>query len=297
MIVMRLKGGLGNQMFQYALGRVLSIKNNTKLAFNIEAYLDQTSRPFKGNMMASRNFDLDVFNIVGRIAKKNEIPFLYRMYGKGKIMLILDAVRRRIFKHKAQELYFEKFNPKMLELGPNSYIDGFFQSPKYFAGFEDVIRKDFTLKNPLPEHIQKLSEEIQAINSVCIHVRRGDFVGNKDHEVVTLEYYQKGIDYISKKVPIEKIYVFSDDIEWCKNNITSSFPAAFVDSEYAGVKGEAHMFLMSKCKHFVIANSSFAWWAVWLSSSKEKIVVAPKHWFTDTSIDTSDLTPEEWIRI
>jgi hypothetical protein len=296
MIVIRLKGGLGNQMFQYALGRVLSIKNNVPLLFNIEAYMDQTPRPFKTSMPA-RELQLDVFNISGRIANKNEIPLLYRMYGKGRLMLIVDAVRRRIFRHKAQELYFEKFNPRMLQLGPNSYIDGFFQSPKYFSGFEDVLRKDFTLKHPLAQNIQELAKEISNNESLCLHVRRGDFIGNKDHEVVNNYYYKNGIDYVSKNKKIDKIYVFSDDIKWCENNLKFDFPVMFVGDEYLGMKDTGHLFLMSQCKNFVISNSSFSWWAVWLFNNKDKIVVAPKNWFTDTSIDTSDLIPKEWIRL
>lgn len=295
MIVIRLKGGLGNQMFQYALGRILSIKNRTDLAFNIEAYIDQTPRPF--NPISVHNFYLDVFNVAGRIAKKNEIPIIYRMYRKGKIMLLIDAVRRRIFRHKAQELSFEKFNPQMLELGPNVYLDGYFQSPKYFIGFEDILRKDFIFKKKFQENIQKLSEEILELDSLCVHVRRGDYVGNKFHEVIGIDYYINGIEYILKTSKITKIYVFSDDIEWCKNNISFKFPTMFVDNTYAGVKSEGHLFLMSKCKNFIIPNSTFSWWAVWLSENKKKVVIAPKYWFGDKSIDTSDLIPEEWIRI
>lgn len=296
MIVVRLKGGLGNQMFQYALGRVLSIKYNVPLVFNIDAYLDQTPRPFKTSM-PMRELQLDVFNITGRIAKKNEIPLLYRMYGKGRLMLIVDAVRRRIFRHKAQELYFEKFNPHMLELGPNSYLDGFFQSPKYFIGFEEIIRKDFTLKNSFAQNIQDLAEEILKTDSLCMHVRRGDFIGNLDQEVVGKDYYRNAVDHISKSKKIDKIYIFSDDIAWCENNLKFDFPMMFIGPEYLGTKDVGNLFLMSCCKNFIIPNSSFAWWAVWLNTNKDKIVIAPKLWFPNNMYDTSDLVPEEWIRM
>lgn len=295
MIVVRLQGGLGNQMFQYALGRILSIKNKTNLVFNIEAYQNKNSRLFKNNF-AVRNYDLNVFNIKGQIAEKNEIPWLYRMNGKGKLALLIDAIKRRFFRHKAQELSFKKFNSKLLESGPDTYLDGFFQSSKYFIGLEDIIRKDFTIKN-LSSEIQNLADEILKINSLCIHVRRGDYVGNKNHEVVNNEYYIKGIEYIKNHAQIDKIYVFSDDIDWCKNNLKFEFFTMFVGDEYSGEKGEGHMFLMSKCKNFIIANSSFSWWAAWLSNNKEKIVICPKQWFSDTSIDTKDLIPKEWTRI
>ncbi len=293
---MRLKGGLGNQMFQYALGRVLSLKNKTELVFNTEAYEDKTERPFTHNMPA-RSYDLDVFNTVGRIAKTSEIPWLYRMYGKGNLMLIVDAVRRRIFRHKAQEIYFEKFNPALLTLGPSAYIDGFFQTPKYMIGYEDIIRKDFTLTHAPAQNIKNCAEEISNTNSLCIHVRRGDYVGNAYHEVVNMEYYKKGIEIVSQKTNPETIYVFSDDISWCKEHMKFDLPTVFVDDTYAGIKGEGHMYLMSNCKNFIIANSSFSWWAAWLSNNPDKIVICPKQWFGDVSIDTSDLIPKSWIRI
>ncbi len=297
MIVVRLKGGLGNQMFQYALGRVLAIKNNTELVFNIEAYNDQILRPFKGGSMAIRSFDLDVFNIYGRIAKKEEIPFIYRMYGKGKLMLIFDAVRRRIFKHKAQELYAQRFNPKMLKLDGESYIDGFFQSPKYWQGYEDIIRKDFTLKNKLSQNILDLALEIKNTDSLCMHVRRGDFVGNKFHEIVGSDYYQKALNILESKTTIGKIFVFSDDIEWCKDNMKFNYPVFFVDDSYLGVKDEGHLYLMSMCKNFIIPNSTFSWWGSWLSENKNKIVICPKEWNRDTNADMGDLIMDDWIRI
>ncbi len=296
MIVVRLKGGLGNQMFQYALGRILSIKNNTELAFNIEAYEDKSPRMFKSNF-AIRDYDLEVFNIKGRIAKKSEIPLLYRMYGKGKLMVLIDAVRRRVFKHKAQELYTQRFNPYMLSLDKNSYIDGFFQSPKYFIGYEDIIRQDFTLRNQPAPAIQELYQDIMSHESLCIHVRRGDFVGNRDHDVLPPDYYNKAISILEKQVNIGKIFIFSDDIQWCKDNMNFNYPTFFVTEEYCGERGEGHMYLMSAGKNFIIPNSTFSWWGVWLSENKNKKVVAPKIWTKDPNTDMGDLILEDWITI
>lgn len=281
MIIVRLKGGLGNQMFQYALGRALSIKNNITLGLDTGF--------FNLNLNPKRQYDLEVFNIAGKVLEQKEIPFLYRFCHKSKI---LDKITRCGFKEKSFD-----FDPQIFSLGSNLYIDGYWQSPKYLEGFEDEIRKNFTLKNtPIPK-IQDLAREIENANSLCIHVRRGDYVENKNHEIVDNEYYIKGIEYIKNHAPIDKIYVFSDDIEWCKNNLKFEIPTMFVNSGYAGEKGEGHMFLMSKCKNFIIANSSFSWWATWLSNNKEKIVICPKQWFPDAKIDTSDLIPKEWIRI
>ncbi len=287
MIVVRLQGGMGNQMFQYALGRVLAIKNSTELKLDT-SFFDIKTTPI-------RVYDLDVFNITANIATKKDIPVMYRLFNN-KFIIKLISTFKKITKNKGQEKCFS-FDSNILSSGSDMYIDGYWQSPKYFAGFEDVIRKDFTLKNPPAQNIQTLSEEIINNNSLCIHVRRGDYVGNKAHEVVDAEYYKKGIEQVSKMTTIEKIYVFSDDIEWCKNNLKFEFPTMFVDESFAGAKGEGHMFLMSCCKSFIIANSSFSWWAAWLCNNLDKIVVCPKTWFPDSTIDTSDLIPESWIRI
>lgn len=266
MIIVRLKGGMGNQLFQYALGRALALKYNVPLRFNIEAYEDTTKRPFRS--FTQRTYDLDLFNTDGRVAKKNEIPFLYRMYGKGKLALIFDALRRRvlkyIFRQKAQELYFSHFNPEYLSLGASVYLDGYYQSPKYFNHIQDTIRTDLTLRNPLPDHIEKMRQEIAATNALCIFYRRTDFVGNTGYEYVDDSYYKQALRCILDKVAIDRIYVFSDDIEWCKEHVRFDIATVFIDNTYAGDRYSGKLALMVACKHFIIPNSTFAWRAAWL---------------------------------
>jgi len=274
MIVVRLKGGLGNQMFQYALGRVLSLKNNTELLLDLSFF------DYNFKHVAKRSYNLDVFNI-----KAETIRLSY-----------LNSIIKKIFKRKGQEKSFQ-FDKNILSIGAGAYLDGYWQSPKYFEGFAEVIKKDFILKNSLPQNIQTLAEEIVKTNSLCIHIRRGDYVGSKFHEVINLEYYKKGIEYITQKKAIEKIYIFSDDINWCRKNMQFEISAMFMGDEYAGYHGEGHMFLMSLCKYFIIANSSFSWWGAWLSTYDNKIVICPRQWFGDASIDTTDLIPENWILI
>lgn len=278
MIIVRLKGGLGNQMFQYALGRVLSVKNKTDLALDISFF------DLKLKNITKRSYYLNIFNIKAKIVNKN------------KIAAYFFSLFRKIVKMNGAEKSFS-FDSSILSLGPDVYLDGYWQSPKYFKGYEGIIKEDFNLKNIPSPNIQILANEISSINSLCIHVRRGDYVGSKYHEVVNNEYYEKGIEYIFSKTPIEKIYVFSDDIDWCRENLSFKIPAMFVDDEYAGSKGEGHMFLMSQCRNFIIANSSFSWWGAWLCVNKDKIVVCPKQWFGDASIDISDLIPDKWIKI
>lgn len=293
MIIVRLQGGMGNQMFQYALGRALSVKNNVPLGLDLTFLLDRTPIP----NFTFRNYDLDVFNIETSIVDKKDIPFLYRKYNFGIFMRYFDYARRKLFSTSGKEKKGFYFDKEILNLGSNAYLEGWWQSPKYFADIEDIIRKDFTLKNELPINIKNLLEVIKKENSLCIHVRRGDYVGNSNHEIVGNEYYDRGIEKMKSLTKIDKIYVFSDDIKWCEENMKFEFPTMFVGEEYAGTKAEGHMALMSACHNFIIPNSSFSWWSAWLSDYKDKIVIVPKQWFTDASINSDDLIPKNWIRI
>ncbi len=293
MIITRLSGGMGNQMFQYALGRVLSIKNKTTLGLDLHDLLDRTPRH---TGFTFRNYDLDLFNIQASILSSKEIPWKYRSFGTGTVALLLGKVRRRLLHNKGKEHHVE-VNTSILSLGPNTYLDGYWQSHKYFIGYEDVIRKDFSITASLSNEIQILKKEIQEQSSVCIHIRRGDYVGNAFHEVVKNDYYHTALEILLKKIKVEHLYVFSDDIAWCRDNLTFDQPTTFVGDEYAGERAIGHFALMRACSHFIIPNSSFAWWAAWLGESSEKIVIAPKQWFGDASIETNDRVPLEWIRI
>lgn len=252
MIIVRLKGGLGNQMFQYAAGKTLALKNNTELRLDI-SYFD-----FKLPGITRRTYNLDVFNISAKIIKTSFLSF----------------VLRNIFDRS-----------------------GYFQSPKYFEGYEEIIRKDFTLRESLAGKSAELLNEIKNCASVGVHVRRGDYVGNKTHPVLGIAYYKRGIEYISSEHQIDKIYIFSDDIEWCEKNIQFGYPVIFVGEEHAGKYGENHLILLSACKNLIIANSTYSWWSAWLSENQSKIVVAPQKWFADDQIDTKELIPENWVRL
>ncbi len=132
-----------------------------------------------------------------------------------------------------------------------------------------------------------------------MHVRRGDYIGNNFHPIVDMEYYKKGLDLISRKNKIDCVYLFDrDDIEWCKHNFKFDYPTVYVEADInSDVSVAETLILMSNCKHFVLANSSFSWWGAWLAENSDKMVIAPQKWFANDSIDTSDLIPPEWIRI
>lgn len=294
MIIVRLQGGLGNQMFQYAIGRALSLKNNTTLGLDTHDLMDRTAHP---GQVTFRNYDLDLLSVTAQVLTQDQIPARYRSLGTGITSRITRKIRDVFVPHAGVEQQFH-FDGDVLDSGPESYLTGYWQSPRYFEGYEDTIRADFKVAKPLPEIVVTLQKQIKEQQSVCIHVRRGDYVGSKVHDVVTKEYYDQALKMLQSKVAIDCIYVFSDDIKWCEENLTFSYLTIFVGAEYAGERAiVGHFELMRACTHFIIPNSSFAWWAAWLSESPDKIVIAPKQWFVDASIDSTDVTPKEWIRI
>lgn len=289
MIIVRLKGGMGNQMFQYATGRALALQHNVPLGLDLTYLLDRSPR----KNFTFREYNLGNFNIEAKILSRNEIPLLYRRFFSGKLALLIDGVRNRLFSFPGIEKGYA-FDPSIQNLGPKTYLEGYWQSQKYFIDIQDTLRKDFTLKHT-SEKVAKLIDEIKSQNSVCVHVRRGDYVGNEFHPVIDMKYYEQALAIIEKEKSIDCLYVFDrDDIEWCKKNLTFKYKTVFVENDTNMAEA---VVIMSSCNHFVMANSSLSWWVAWLGTYPEKKVIAPKKWFADETIDTSDLIPPEWIRI
>lgn len=287
LIVLKLNGGLGNQMFQYACGRAVSIKKEVPL------FVDCTSFPDKNG----RKYSLDGFNVKVDVADK-------QLLNKFKGSLTAGFFKKMgINIHSQYECYFEKelfvFNPEIFEMGDNLHLDGYWQNEKYFKDIKNTLYEDFTLRSILSKKGILIKERIEKSNAVALHIRRGDYVSNSEtnrvHGALGLNYYEKAIDIISKKIDSPHFFVFSDDIVWAENNIKSPFPIEFIkDHECSDVE---ELFLMSRCKHQIIANSSFSWWGAWLNKNTEKTIVAPHKWFNDFDADTKDLIPDEWIKI
>ncbi len=193
-----------------------------------------------------------------------------------------------------------RFDPKILKLKRDVHLHGYWQSEKYFRDIRETILEDFTFTPPLNSRNQKILEKIKKTNSVSVHVRRGDYVMDpKTHEfhgVCGPDYYQKAVKVVSKKVENPTFYFFSDDIRWVEKNLKTKVENTYVDWN-TGEKSFVDMQLMSSCKHHILANSSFSWWGAWLNRNKDKMVVAPKQWFQDPSMDTRDLIPEGWLTV
>ncbi len=286
MIIVKLTGGLGNQLFQYALGRHLAIKNKCQFKLDITGF----------ETYKLHNYTLPYFNITEMVASPLEILWL-----KNPARRVLERFLPFSMRSYAEERGFT-FDPNIFNVGSNIYIDGYWQSEKYFKEIEDIIRKDFTLKEPISEEAKRISEQIMKSESVSLHIRRGDYAKNertkKVHGLCSPEYYSQALAFILRKTANPKLFIFSDDITWAKTNLDlHDIPAVFVSDGNDKVKNFEELYLMNLCKHNIIANSTFSWWGAWLNSNVGKIVIAPKRWFVDETKNTNDLIPETWIRI
>lgn len=287
MIIIKLKGGLGNQMFQYAVAKHLSIKNNTELLLDLRQYKKDDKR----------SYDLKFFNTNVNVASKKDID---KIINEKTIFLKKLLIKINILKNNniIKEKDF-RFDPTILNTKNNAYLDGYFQSELYFKEIKDSVKKDFMLKNTLiSENISNIKNTINKFNSVSMHIRRGDYVLNKKineyHGLLDIKYYINSVALIKQKVKEPKFFIFSDDIEWCKENFNNrNLDINFIE----GLRNYEDLELMKSCKHNIIANSSFSWWGAWLNENPNKIVVAPKKWFNDESINTTDLIPQKWIKI
>jgi hypothetical protein len=287
MIIVNLKGGLGNQMFQYALGRKLALKNNNELKLDVSGY---ARAEYSKDTL--REYKLANFNIEAEIATAREVKRL--KYPYGLLSKLARAWRAKILKQ-----HHVGFEPSILKKKGDVYLDGYWQSATYFADIADTIRQDFSLKQPLETSHGDIVKKIVSGPSISLHVRRGDYVSNATNqaywETCSPAYYEKALAILGEKIGSFTTYVFSDDPDWVKNNIDIPAPVHYVSGQELADYQE--LFLMSKCNHHIIANSSFSWWGAWLNPKKDKIVIAPKKWTAVNPEQHKDIAPTDWIRL
>jgi hypothetical protein len=278
MIKISINGGLGNQMFQYALGRAVSLKNKMNLTLDISWYNDYGKN-------IKRGFELNKFNIDAKIHKPL-FPF------SKKILIKIGLIK--IIKEK--EIY--EFDKEILKI-KDGYLSGYWQNENYFKNISHTLKKDFSLKDKPTDKFLFIKEIIINSDSIAIHIRRGDYVTNNEtnnfHGICNIDYYNRAIKMIKEKINNPHFFIFSDDINWAKNNLIVNKNIEWV-SDYK-LDDVEDLILMSLCKHQVIANSSFSWWGAYLNSNPSKIVIAPKKWLNNEDYDTSRIIPDSWIKI
>ena len=275
MLIIRLSGGLGNQMFQYALYK--SLKLSSKLVKLDLSYFD--------NYAVHQGYELEkVFSLKPDIASKKEIK---------KFINWKNYFYNKIFRYKKNILEdTNRFNKKVFNM-KYAYFDGTWISEKYFYNFRDEIKNEF---NFLPTHLNKnlkILKSIENSNSIAIHVRKKDYKKSYEHNVCFADYYLKSIEYFKKIVKNPTFFIFTDDQIWVETNLDTK--KMNIISENKNENSYLDMMLMSKCKHNIISNSTFSWWSAYLNSNPQKIVLTPFIWFR--SKDHCDMTPDNWIKI
>lgn len=257
-MLVRLTGGLGNQLFQWAFGRSLSVKKQEPVQYVFERSC----------------FDYELYKYDIEISQIDQILSAHNTYDEQTF----------------------RFHPEALSQPPGTYYRGYWQTEKYFDWHR--IRKELRRKDK-PSALTIGVGDIMARNpnSVFVHVRRGDYVKAAEyHGLLGIDYYTEAMDRVKHHVPEAKFYIFSDDMEWCRQNFST-------DNNILGfTEPDKHdeLYLMSRCSHAIIANSSFSWWGAWLGDASQisRIVVAPQKWFgPEANLDSSDVCPDRWTRI
>lgn len=290
MIILQIQGGLGNQLFQYAMAKSLSCRLGKQLYLDISFY----------RYSQEREYNLDFFpNIVER-------PILGTKRDYDKLMSIKSYINRlndnyediSVVSYSERTAMFNVYNVFPLFTEDLIYMKGYFQSEMYFGDIGEDIRNIFSVG--IPNQYNKLLQQIRQTESVAVHFRRGDYVTSPHaagfYVHCSMGYYQKSIEFISHKVskPLS-LFIFSDDIQWVKANFYKvGCPVVFIENS---VKQHPAipLLIMSKCKHQITANSSYSWWAAWLNNNPFKIVCTPERWFKE--VPNGDLVPDDWIRI
>ncbi len=279
MIVVRLIGGLGNQLFQYAFGRALAVRYGRPLTLDCQ-FLTSPSRPY----------GLDVFNIKAEVDVKSHLT--------RRFLNALGTVYsgRYITSEKA----FGVFDPTVFNLAQPRYFRGYWQSSLYFEEVRDLLLSEIVLKETYTsETYIRHVEEIEACNAVSLHVRRGDYLTSaaaRFHGSLPTEYYVAAVHCLERQSMGKfRLFIFSDDIDWCKENLQSLHDdIVFMPT---GLRNYEDLLLMSKCKSNIIANSSFSWWGAWLNTNPEKIVIRPNKWFHAKDVSSKDVCPANWISL
>ena len=289
---MRIMGGLGNQMFQYALGRRLAFERKVPLKLDLSWFEAQELR----------EFELNQFNIQAEIATEDEVYRVRNFSGNRFIRKAYSIIHNRLPFNLKREVYEHNvgtFHEEILKAPKNCFLGGYWQSEHYFEEIAKLIKKEF---QPI---IELSSEDIllarkmrQNPNSVSIHIRRGDYLSNyrkiARHYICTPDYYIEAIDHLKQKLGVKaELFIFSDDPEWCKNELSIN------EERYQIISGtkrsSSHeLIMMSHCNHHIIPNSSFSWWGAWLSQNPNKMIVSPKKWLRNHK--TPDIVPKGWIQ-
>lgn len=296
MIIIKIKAGLGNQLFQYATSRHLSLKENQELFFDLSYY----DNPSKNEI-----FRLDRYKIELNRASDSMIDQAKRNTNFIFKNKILNKIRSKTLKVINEQILNKYYYGKLI-LSDSVYLDGWFANPKYFSEIRGIILSEFEPKS-ISNDTLSWSKRIEDSNSISIHLRRGDYIDNTYFHNLSEDYYLKSIDFINSRLSNPFYFVFSDDIEYARQIFRNTNNIYYMDinntkqNYFSTYKDVDDLFLMTKCKHNIIANSTFSWWGAWLNQNSEKIVIAPKIWCDNRNAqivyEKGEMIPSDWTKI
>lgn len=288
MIVVKLKGGLGNQMFQYAAGLAVSLSQGEDLKLDISGYND----PRYIHANTPRVYRMYAFNLSASPASPKEIKDTKYPYG-------LLSKFMRVINHRILKRHYMDYDPYLLERN-SKYLEGYFQSEKNFVSLKNKIVNDFILKKEFESKLFLVEKNnLNKTKSISVHIRRGDYVSdlktNMAHGVCSMDYYRRAISLMRANIDAPVFYFFSDDIEWVKKEFGESHDFKYISNQK--LEDYEELILMSFCVNNIIANSSFSWWGAYLNKNPTKIVISPKKWVNITPDPHPNIIPEGWIKI
>ena len=295
MVSVILRGGLGNQLFQYATGRAHALRTGSDLSI----YLSRLQHD-SGSDVAKRSLQIDAFELPVEYVGGGP-TFSVGGWSFERISRIVASIDQslavRLF-----NLYVEDqtltFDPVVLELPGDITLDGYWQSERYFDEFAETLRHEISVSDPVSGVNRQWYDRISSANSVSVHVRRGDYVSLG--WALPPEYYRDALNRIRSDTGATDLFFFSDDMDWVRTHKS----ALVADNDYEvhfvecndGETAHEDLRLMRSCDHHVIANSSFSWWGAWLDDSETKHVVAPDYWVHD-SVEQLDIVPDRWTTV
>jgi len=285
MITAKITGGLGNQLFQYAAARSLAYDLNTDLYLDISHYSGHNLPKHVKYLLNNFNIKIDGYTN----------SFAWKMKKKIKKLKKEDET---IFSDY-EDVYGTNstYKPQIKNLKGNIYLDGYWGNEKYFIQNKNIIKRELQLKKSPNKKNKKILEEISSVNSIALTVRRKDYLDpyfKAQFGFCTLSYYREAIKKIVKETKNPIFYIFSDDPEWVKKNIILSYPTYYISHNYKSKEYWEDLRLISSCKHFIMANSTFSWWGSLLGDNNS-IIIGPKPWLN--SYTTKDIMPRSWKRI
>jgi hypothetical protein len=288
-----LQGGLGNQMFQYAIARALSEHYQTPFALN-RGWYDKPQ-----GEATPRELDLTLLNIREIVISSDPFPNRPRKISR-LLQKFLPTKNLVIYQRNAFDFDPSLFNLQKIS-SKNVYLSGYWQAFPYIDAIKEQLKEEFRTKSEISDNYRAYLEKIQLSESVMVHIRRGDYVYSPSaaqyHGVLPIGYYQKAIVEMIAKRPKAHFFIFSDDLAWAKEALNANIEKTFIEhsSTYDAVAQELQ--LMYACRHHIIANSTLSWWGAWLKQNDSGLVYAPRHWVNDANLDISALMPPEWQKI